>query len=155
MPRHNPHSESGISLIEVMVVVFIIGLAASLVALTLPDRVSAEEKAAQVFAQTLQTAQDQAIMSGEPIGVSISDDGYTVQVWRRGQWRAVRGGDTFARGIDIKRRLRRDETEIEDWPSLVLDPTGVTDGAVFDLTGPNDELTINFLPTGVLQIDAL
>ncbi|GAB5457767.1 MAG: hypothetical protein Hens3KO_07970 [Henriciella sp.] len=138
-----------------MVVVFIIGLAASLVALTLPDRVSAEEKAAQVFAQTLQTAQDQAIMSGEPIGVSISEDGYTVQVWRRGQWRAVRGGDTFARGIDIKRRLGRDETEIEDWPSLVLDPTGVTDGAVFDLTGPNDQLTINFLPTGVLQIDAL
>lgn len=155
MPRRHPHSESGISLIEVMVVVFIVGLAASLVALTLPDRASAEEKAAQVFAQTLQTAQDQAIMSGEPIGVSITDNGYTLQAWRRGQWRAVRGGDTFARGIDIQRRVERNETEIEDWPSLVLDPTGVTDGAIFDLSGPNNEMTIHFLPTGALHIDAL
>lgn len=155
MPRRRYHPEAGLSLIEVMVVVFIIGLAASLVALTLPSQASAEERAAQKFLQTLKTAQDQAVITGEPIGIVISEQSYSLQVWRRGQWRDIGRDEVLTRRLNLSLRQERGDKQLADWPSLILDPTGVTDGAIFDLMGPEEELAIQLLPTGAMQIDAL
>ena len=51
------------TLVEVMAVLFIVGLTAGIVTLTLPDNPTAEEASAQAFARVLSDAQDRAIMA--------------------------------------------------------------------------------------------
>ena len=51
------------TLVEVLMVVFIVGLTAGIVTLTIPQRPTQEQASAQAFATVLRDAQDQAIFA--------------------------------------------------------------------------------------------
>ncbi|MCF6328928.1 MAG: GspH/FimT family pseudopilin [Henriciella sp.] len=141
------------TLIEVMMVVFIIGLMTGLVVLTLPPRASAEQQAARAFAQVLTQAQDQAVLSGQPVGIILKDDHYTVRIWRAERWEYMRGGAQLERGVKLRMdRVRGVETP-EGWPDLVFDPTGVSDGASFRLRGRNEQITLTLDASGEVQLE--
>ena len=74
----NRSSERGMTIVEVLMVVFIIGLAAGIVTLTIPQRPTEEQAGAQAFARVLREAQDQAILSGQPLGLKLSENGYAL-----------------------------------------------------------------------------
>ena len=83
MNRAGRHiTQAGMTLVEVMAVLFIVGLTAGIVTLTLPENPSDEEASAQAFARVLTDAQDRAIMTGQPVGLNLTERGYMLVQWR-------------------------------------------------------------------------
>jgi len=141
------------TLIEVMMVVFIIGLATGLVVLTLPPNPTPEQSDARVFAQNLSTAQDQAILSGQPVGLFLHRDGYTLQSWRAGRWEPVNGGANLSRGTQLDFRGGEREAPPEGWPHYIFDPTGVSLGADFQVRGRSERIDIVVNTNGEVQVE--
>ncbi len=83
-PRAN-----GFTLIELMVVIFIVGLAAGAVVLSMPGGDAAAKKDAEMFAVRLAGARDMAIMQAKPIRVWVSQTGYGFQMRQDGAWQAA------------------------------------------------------------------
>ncbi|WP_265528076.1 GspH/FimT family protein [Sphingomicrobium marinum] len=80
MPRN------GFTLVELLVVLVILGLAAGAVALTLPtgdDRVRGE---ATAFAGKVAALRDRAILEGRPAGLWVQPSGYGFEVREEGAW---------------------------------------------------------------------
>lgn len=82
-------SDSGFTLIELMVVIFIIGLAAGAVMLSLPGDRSAISEDADRFAARVAAARDEAVIGGRAVSVWITPSGYGFEQRRDGQWVAL------------------------------------------------------------------
>lgn len=143
--------QAGMTLVEVMAVLFIIGLTAGLVTLTLPERPSEEQASAQAFARVLREAQDHAIMAGQPVGLKLNERGYTLYQWRREGWRPQTGGAVLPRGVDITRQS--DAPEAPDlWPELIFDPTGIVQPTEFQLRARGVRIDITLAETGEVTL---
>jgi len=119
-------------LVEVMTVLFIVGLTAGIVTLTLPERPSDEQASAQAFATVLRDAQEQAIFAGQPIGLKLSERGYSLVQWRRDGWRPQGRPEVLPRSMQLTAIL--DPTGYpQGWPELIFDPTGIVQPAEFQL----------------------
>ena len=139
------------TLVEVMAVLFIVGLTAGLVTLTLPERPTAEQASAQAFARVLREAQDQAIMAGQPVGLKLEDRGYALVQWRRDFWRPQRGAVTLPRGMNI--RVQTEERiGPEGWPEIVFDPTGIVQPAEFQLRARGVRIDISLMESGEVRL---
>ena len=92
-------SRSGFTLIEVLVVIIVIGIASAYVIVNLADadgRRAAEREAVR-FAGALEHAAARAQWNGETLGVSAEGNAY--RFWRRGaddQWTALTDDDVLA-----------------------------------------------------------
>ncbi len=73
---HPRKRECGFTLIELMVVLFIIGLVAGAVVLALPGDSAALSEDADRFAARVAAARDEAVVSARPIAVWIAPSGY-------------------------------------------------------------------------------
>lgn len=152
----SPQSQAGFTLVEVMTVVFIIGLTSSLVILTMPERPSASERAADAFARDVRQASDRAILTGRVQGIDLVEDGYRFVEWRGDGWERV------------PQRGRRDRTEVnltlrgdgrrfdeaEDLPELLFDPTGVNDPVELDFRIGSERYVILIAPDGEVSREA-
>ncbi|GGB57679.1 hypothetical protein GCM10010833_10550 [Blastomonas aquatica] len=78
--------ESGFTLIELMVTLFIIGLVAGAVVLSLPGDSAALSEDADRFAARVAAARDEAIVSARPIAVWIAPSGYGFDARQDRQW---------------------------------------------------------------------
>lgn len=158
MSRADPFfSQRGMTLIEIMVVVFIIGLSAGVVVMTLPPPKSGAAQAAERFSSTLTLAQERAIMTGFPVGLHFTETGYTVLSWTQGRWRPDRRPTVLDRGleIDIRSELAwpTGQQPPEDWPHIVFDPTGVNSALDFRIRGRAERIDIVVTETGEVQLD--
>ena len=153
MAPHPPYraNERGMTLVEVLMVVFIVGLTAGIVTLTIPQRPTQEQASAQAFAQVLRDAQDQAIMTGQPVGLRFSDTGYVLVQWQRERW-LVRGRpEQLPPRLDIV--PQKDLTERPDgWPDFVFDPTGIVEPATFELRGRGARIDISLNALGEVSL---
>jgi len=91
--------EGGFTLIELMVVVFIIGFMSTLVLVSLPPRAPQSERHAEALARAFHLAGREAILSGEPVAWSLRQPGaHRFERYRQGEWRdagmPVRGLET-------------------------------------------------------------
>ena len=146
----NRASERGMTIVEVLMVVFIIGLTAGIVTLTIPQRPTEEQAGAQAFARVLREAQDQAILSGQPIGLKLSDNGYALLQWRRERWVPQGRAVALPRQLEI---VEQDEILVDqqvptNWPDLVFDPTGIVEMAEFQLRGRGIRIDVTINETG-------
>ena len=152
-PSYDPlQSQRGMTLVEVMMVVFIVGLSAGLVVLTLPQRDPASLTEARAFAQTLQTTQDAAILSGQPTAIQITETGYTLLSWRGDAWQLRRGGKTLKQGVNLTIRSDLPE-QPDDWPQLIFDPTGVNAATEFRFSGGGERFDLIVSEGGEVQIE--
>lgn len=135
-------------------VVFIIGLATGLVVLTMPPRATPEQSAAKAFSQTMTQAQDQAILSGQPIGLILLEDGYSLAAWRAGRWETVRGGQRFQHGLRLDLRSESKVQFPDGWPDIVFDSTGVSPSAELRLRGRSGDIDITLAMSGEVRINA-
>lgn len=87
--------EAGFSLVELMVVIFLMGLISGVVALTLPPQMSAAEREAQRLAARLHLAMEDAVMTGDALGFGANARGYGFFRLRRGQWRQIEDDRMF------------------------------------------------------------
>jgi len=78
--------KNGFTLIELMVVLFIIGLVAGAVVLSLPGDSAALSEDADRFAARVAAARDEAVVSARPIAVWIAPSGYGFDARQDRQW---------------------------------------------------------------------
>ena len=78
--------EEGFTLIELMVVLLIIGLAAGAVILSLPDPRGRLSDEAERFAARTVAARDLAILEGRPVAVRVTARGYAFDRRQGGAW---------------------------------------------------------------------
>ena len=135
------------TLVEVMTVLFIVGLTAGIVTLTLPQRPTEEQASAQAFATVLRDAQDQAVFAGQPLGLQLTDRGYALLRWRQDGWRPQGQPELLPRAMEIS--LESDQLSRPDgWPELIFDPTGIVQPAMFQLRARGVRIDINLLESG-------
>ena len=83
MTRQN---SAGFTLVELMVVLLIIGLMASIVVFSFPSGSSALEEDAQRFAARTAALRDNAILQSWPMAVQVTPSGYSFLERRKGSW---------------------------------------------------------------------
>jgi len=88
--------EKGFTLVELMVVLVIVGLAAAAVVLAMPAPGGSLETEAERFAARAKAARDQAIVEARPAGLAIGPGGYEVSRRVGGQWRVIAHYDWIA-----------------------------------------------------------
>ncbi|WP_375272987.1 GspH/FimT family pseudopilin [Sphingomonas sp.] len=126
-------AERGFTLIELMVVVTIIGLASAVAVLAMPDPRGRLMDEAARFATRVRAAHDSAIIDARPVSVWVTPTGYGFDQWRGGRWAAM-----------VEKPLR-----VERW-SQGTGATGVVrERVTFDTTGLADKsLTVSLRRDG-------
>lgn len=80
---------NGFTLIELMVVIFLIGLAAGAVVLTMPSSGSGVRQEAESLAARIAAARDQAVLQSRGMAVWLRPSGYGFEQKRDGAWQPL------------------------------------------------------------------
>lgn len=162
---HAGSGEAGFSLVEMLAVVFIVGLMAGTAVMMWPSSRAPARDEAERFAMLMQRAQQHAVIAGAPVGVLVTGDGVEVLQRFRQEWRALplgrAGGGSWewpdsvgavlvdpqpSVGESDGRRLRnRDDverTDVQSRPQLVCDPTGGMTPFVLVFSGLDGDYTV-------------
>lgn len=107
---------NGFTLVELMVVLVIVGLAAAAVVLTLPERGGSLRGEAERFAARAKAARDDAILDSRAANVAVGPDGYDV-ARRRG---AVHYDWVEGTRAELSGRIRFDPTGLAEPAHLTL-----------------------------------
>lgn len=79
---------NGFTLVELMVVLLILGLATAAVVLSMPDQGGSVEAEAERFAARAKAARDDAIVLSRPVELEVDAAGYGFAERRGSQWQA-------------------------------------------------------------------
>jgi general secretion pathway protein H len=82
-------SKEGFTLVELMVVLVILSLAATVVVLAMPETGGSLEAEAERFAARAKAARDSAIVEARPVALSIDAGGYAVARRPAGAWQPI------------------------------------------------------------------
>ncbi len=123
-----PH---GFSLIEVLVALGLVALAASLILVTAAPDASRRANMKRV-ADFVHASEATALSGGAPVGLRLAERRLIREVWRAGAWQETAHLD-LPRGLDVAidtggRALpdALSEREALDWPAVIFDPLGHT-----------------------------
>ena len=148
--RARPRGRAGFSLVELMVVVALVGLAATAVVLTLPDpRGRLDDEAARLAAR-LSLARDEAVLSGRATAVRLDADGYAFLRRTGGSWGALDepllGPMTWDEGTRLV--LDRAETLV-----VAFDPLGTSEPARLRLMRDGRSVGVSVAASGEVRLD--
>lgn len=90
-PMRARHSQTGFTLVEILIALAILGLATSVVVLNLPPSNQNVHREAQRFAARLIAASHEAITTGEVIGLDIGNNQYSFLRFRDRGWSKLQG----------------------------------------------------------------
>lgn len=132
-------SESGFTLIEILMVVFIIGLASGIVIMSLPERASALQQDGIILQHDVDALANRAVLTGVPHALAFKGRSYEGFARQAGQWVAIRG---VARELSTGIALRIEDAGPVGTAHIVFDPTGTPSGAKLSLTGQGERFDI-------------
>jgi general secretion pathway protein H len=112
----------GFTLVELMVVITIIGLASAVAVLAMPDPRGRLMDEAARFATRVRAAHDSAIIDAHPVSLWVTPSGYGFDQWRGGRWTPI-----------AEKPLR-----VERWNNGTAAIGVVRDRITFDSTGLAD-----------------
>ena len=155
-------TRNGFSLVELMVVLFVMGLLASVVVLSMPGDGRALRDEAERFAARTVAARDAAISGARPVAVVVGRAGYYFEQRRDGGWQplaperfglvgwkpgtvaSVVGGLAESRSATAPERQR-----------IVFDPVGLASSDARVRLGRGDRaLTVSVARDGSVRLDA-
>jgi len=142
-------SESGFTLVEILMVVFIIGLASGIVIMSLPERASGLQQDAIILQRDIDALASRAVLTGVPHALAFQGRSYEGLSRQSGQWVALRG---VARELSTGIALRVEGAGTGNATHIVFDPTGAPSGATLSLTGQGERFDIELTRNAVEPI---
>lgn len=145
----HPPPRNGFSLVEMLVVLMVMGLLATVAVLTMPgDERKLRDEAERFAARTL-AARDEAIVGARPIALVVSDRGYYFERRFQGQWQPLPG-----KGFDLTGWAEGTKASAGR-QRIVFDSLGLasSDGAV-SLTRDGTTLVVRLRRDGKVTLDA-
>lgn len=147
-------NQAGISLVEVLVAVFIVGVMSSLVVISLPRGAPPEREFATALQNVIRDSIDRSIISGAPVAIDVRNNIIQVQDWKNAEWTTGRAPSVKIDGKIVTQQIEpydpyRDEAE----PELVCDPTGLVSPAVFSVTGKNERWDVIVTEAGEVRLE--
>lgn len=140
-------SRAGFTLVELLIAVAIMGLAAGAVILSAPDPRPSVAEDAERFAARLSRAREEAILSNRPVAVEATAAGYAFAVFDGSAWSALDegpfGSETWTPGVTVE------PSEVR----IVFDPTGVTEADALTLTRDRNSRTITVDGAGEVTLN--
>ncbi|MDT0507576.1 GspH/FimT family pseudopilin [Novosphingobium sp. MMS21-SN21R] len=146
----HPGPQNGFSLVEMMVVLMVMGLLASVAVLTMPGDERKLRTEAERFAARTLAARDEAIVGSRPVSLVVSDGGYYFERRSDGRWQALPG-----RGFDLT--PWDDETTVTaaGRQRLVFDSLGLASGeAAVGLARGEQRLVVHIHRDGKVTLGA-
>ncbi|MEL6829864.1 MAG: GspH/FimT family protein, partial [Pseudomonadota bacterium] len=115
---------------------------------------------AEAIAADLKQTRFEAMLSGQTLGIRLKPTHYEVTRWLDEGWRLRDAGAPFPNGVElILDRARetasfRDEEipEIEGWPDVIFDPTGVVEETRLRLRGRDVDYDILISENGEVDL---
>lgn len=145
-PRRN---RCGFTLVELLMVVAIIGLAAGAVVLSVPNPQPAVAAEAERFAARLVRAREEAILGARPVAVEATARGYEFSRFDGVEWTPLTDGpfgpETWAEGSTV--------LPFGAPVRVVFDPSGVADPATLTLARDGRSRTIAVDGAGEVRVD--
>lgn len=153
------------TMLEMLCVLFIMGMMAGAVALTLPPPPNRLEDDVRRFARDVERASQVAIVMGQPVGVKLQPGGYDFVQHQRGVWLPVREAGLDRRdlafGVDIQLEelegfqsfsLDRDKKKLlAGPPEILLGATGERDAFALVFRGQEGEWRVEGDELGALS----
>lgn len=144
-PARTYRGQAGFTLVEVLLVVFIVGLSTALVVMNIPAGPERIEQAVADIEADMDALQERAIVTGILHGVEIYDDRYEVVRRVEGEWVEDRTlGRDLERPLSLVVAARRSEQTAG--PELVFDPAGLPNAAVLTITDGSSRREIRVGP---------
>ncbi len=143
-PVRTMRRSTGFTLVELMVVIVIIGLASAAVVLAMPDSGGSVQAEAERFAARAKAARDSAIVESRPVLLQVDSSGYSISRRGRGDW-TVTGRHEWADGTDMDLSGSADG-------SIRFDSTGLADPALLTLRRNGGQVAVQVGQDGEIHV---
>ena len=141
--------EAGFTLTELMVVLAIIGLLATVVVLAMTDGRPSGAQEAERFAARLVSARDEALMTNRAIEVAVSPQGYAFRVGGPQGWAPLEGGPF--REVAWSSDTQLSASAAVD--RVAFDPAGVATPADYIITRGRRSSRVSVDTAGNVRVD--
>ncbi len=157
------YSQAGFSLVEMMVVLFVMGLLAGVVVLSLPGDSKVLREEAERFAARTVAARDEAISGARPVAVVVGTAGYYFEQRRDGGWQPLDPGrfglvawkEGTAASVAGAASEAAQPGAAPERQRLVFDPVGLSSSeARVRLARGKDALAVSVARDGTVKLDA-
>lgn len=139
----------GFTLVELLMTMAILGLAATAVVIAAPDPRPSLGEEADTFAARLVKAREESLLTNRPVAMEATAEGYGVSTFDGRQWTALSEGP-FQPG------QWQETTGVEladDGVRIVFDPTGVAEPATVTLFRDAARIAVTVDAAGEVRID--
>lgn len=143
-------AENGFTLIELMLVIAIIGIATAAVVLAMPASGGRVRHEAEAFAARALAARDDAIIQSRDVSIWVTPSGYGVSRRRRGEWQQMNERPFAPENWKLGTTAAVDATGTQ---RATFDTTGaVSTPTVFTLTRDADRATVTITGDGAIRV---
>ena len=135
--------DSGVTLIEVLVVLALIGVSAGVISYSLPSapRERTVHQEASLFAARINLAAERSLIGGQHYKVVWRTEGYHFEQWQDRSWKSAQGAPLS-------------EAYVLDRGAVLSDPNGAQRGSIRitpDLLPPSEGLKVLQMDAGIIQ----
>ncbi len=142
-----PHHEAGFTLVEVLVVLVIIGVMASIVILSIPTPKTALDKQANIMVGTLNKMAQDSIISGRVSAVGFDRSGYVLYEFANDDWQET-VSDEWAETYSLKYKRIGAVLDLpkKAKPAVLFQPTGLS--TPFELSLSDKDIAYTLIGEG-------